>query len=372
VSDPTERPGETANAHVAAEGREPDAPSPPTAERGSSSRDRMHSAADQGASATDQLSSDSDRDLAARDQHAADRDQAVADREQHEAPPDPQAEEDRDASRAARAVSTDERATTAAARAQTSAERARTARHRDELATLRDRTAEARDRIAQARDEAAEARDRAIAAREARAVAGDELDRLVTALRALRTSGAQLREQAVVDRVAAAADRQAAATDRRLAALDRHHAGLDDLTGTLGRGAGRAAATQEISRARRTGHSVVVVLFDVDNLKAVNDNDGHAAGDALLRAVAKAIASSLRSYDVTSRWGGDEFVCVLSNVSLEVAAARVEEIRRTLDRSWPGASVGAGLAQLEAEDTLESLIARADQALYRDKASINR
>ena len=61
-------------------------------------------------------------------------------------------------------------------------------------------------------------------------------------------------------------------------------------------------------------------MIDVDALKDVNDVQGHAAGDALLRDVPTAITSAVRSYDVTVRWGGDEFVCSLYDVSLEVAS----------------------------------------------------
>ena len=107
--------------------------------------------------------------------------------------------------------------------------------------------------------------------------------------------------------------------------------------------------------------------MDVDELKAVNDEHGHAAGDALLRDVAAAIASKMRSYNVTVRWGGDEFVCSLSHVSLDVASGRIAEVEQALEARRSGASISAGLAQF-AGDTLEELIARADASLYAAKA----
>jgi diguanylate cyclase (GGDEF)-like protein len=107
----------------------------------------------------------------------------------------------------------------------------------------------------------------------------------------------------------------------------------------------------------------------VDALKDLNDSQGHAAGDALLRDVPKAIISAVRSYDVTVRWGGDEFVCALSDVSLEVASHRVADIQCSLEALRPGASISAGLALVADDDTLESAIARADAALYRTKAA---
>jgi diguanylate cyclase (GGDEF)-like protein len=125
--------------------------------------------------------------------------------------------------------------------------------------------------------------------------------------------------------------------------------------------------THEIDRARRGGNSLVLAMLDVDRLKAINDAAGHATGDALLRDVAAAIVSTKRSYDVTVRWGGDEFLCALSDVTLEVAADRVAEIERALEHRRPGATVSAGLAGLRDDDNLESFVGRADTALYRAK-----
>jgi diguanylate cyclase (GGDEF)-like protein len=113
----------------------------------------------------------------------------------------------------------------------------------------------------------------------------------------------------------------------------------------------------------------MLAIIDVDALKAVNDNHGHAAGDALLRDVATAVISATRSYDATVRWGGDEFVCALSDVTREVAAERLAEIQGTLAARSPAASISSGLAELRDDDTLETLIARADAALYRAKTS---
>jgi diguanylate cyclase (GGDEF)-like protein len=155
--------------------------------------------------------------------------------------------------------------------------------------------------------------------------------------------------------------------DRRHAATDRHLDGLDELTGVFRRGTGELALAHEIDRSRRLGHSLALALIDVDALKAVNDNEGHAAGDMLLRDVASAIVATLRSYDVTVRWGGDEFVCAMSNATPAVAASRLVEIQRALQTRHPGASISAGRAGLQADDTLHSLIARADTDLYLNK-----
>jgi diguanylate cyclase (GGDEF)-like protein len=172
-----------------------------------------------------------------------------------------------------------------------------------------------------------------------------------------------------VERKAAAGDREAAAADRHQAAGDRRYAGVDELTDVFRRGTGELALSHEIERSRRSGRSLVAAIIDVDGLKAVNDGQGHAVGDALLRDVAAAITSTMRAYDVTVRWGGDEFVCGLSDVTPEVALERVADIQAALEVCRPGATISAGLAELNEDDTLESLIARADSELYVGKSN---
>jgi len=108
-------------------------------------------------------------------------------------------------------------------------------------------------------------------------------------------------------------------------------------------------------------------MIDVDGLKTVNDSAGHAVGDHLVRAVPAAIMVVLRSYDVTVRWGGDKFVCALQRMTIPAAQARLEEIQRELQKLHPGATISAGLAELQEADTLQSLMERADKALYGNK-----
>ena len=337
------------------------------ADQTASDTDQTASDTDQTASDADQTASDADQALAARDQHASDRDQAAADWERAHAPADPAAIEARESSRLERDEATRQREITAAGRAWVTARRIETATHRDEIARLRDLTAEARDRIAQARDDAAAARDRAAELREQRAAESGTIDDAMLALQRVRRSAAETRQRAADERAAAAADRRAAADDREHAASDRRLGGLDELTGVFRRGMGELALTHEIDRARRLGRRFVLAVLDVDELKDVNDRAGHAAGDALLRDVAIAITSTLRSYDITVRWGGDEFVCGMSDVTLDVAAERIAEIQRTLNARSPAASISGGKAALRDDDTLDSVIARADAELYLAK-----
>jgi diguanylate cyclase (GGDEF)-like protein len=323
--------------------------------------------ADQTASDADQSVSDADELLAAKDQHASDQDQAAADREQARAPTDLRSERGYDVTRAERASATAERGSTAASRAAMALTRSREAMQRDDTARLRDLSALARDRTAASRDRNAERQAATLAE------SGAATDLVVGALEA---SGAAHRARAAADRERAAADRERAAQDRAQAALDRRQARvalreayLDDLTGLYTRRLGLLTLQHEIDRAHRSGEPLVVAMLDVDGLKQVNDREGHAAGDALLRDAAAAIVSKLRSYDPVMRMGGDEFVCAFPNTPLEPAARQVQEMKAEFGQRQPTGSLSVGLAQLEPEETLENFLARGDAELYRAKAS---
>ena len=123
-------------------------------------------------------------------------------------------------------------------------------------------------------------------------------------------------------------------------------------------------------RAKRTGQTFVVAFMDVDGLKAVNDSLGHDAGDQLLRRVVDYSRAQLRSYDLIVRFGGDEFICCLSNLRLAEATERFARINASL--SAHDSSITVGLAELEETDSLVELIARADEALYDDKSRNSR
>jgi diguanylate cyclase (GGDEF)-like protein len=242
------------------------------------------------------------------------------------------------------------------------------AARRDEHARIRDLNATVRDQAADARDRSADALDRRAQDNELRAAESGVAREVIESIAAVRLAGASVRSLAARDRRVAAAEREAAARDRDHAAADRHHAGLDELTGVFRRGAGELALAQEIARARRSSAVMVLALIDIDGLKDVNDTHGHNAGDLLLRRVSTAITSTMRAYDVTIRWGGDEFVCSLSDVTMEVARLRIAAIQRSLDALQPGATITAGLAQLRDHDSLEELVARSGIAMYRSRA----
>ncbi len=139
---------------------------------------------------------------------------------------------------------------------------------------------------------------------------------------------------------------------------------VDELTGALRRGAGMAALQREVDRARRVpGKGLVVIFIDVDGLKAVNDRDGHAAGDELLRNTVAAMRERLRSYDLIIRYGGDEFICVLTDSSTADAERTAASLREHVGKD-AGGTISIGLAELAAGDSVDVLVERADAALY--------
>jgi diguanylate cyclase (GGDEF)-like protein len=329
------------------------------------SEDRTHDP-DQPAADLDKTPADSDERVPDREQRLSDQDRVPSDRD---LAPEGSGAADRQTSRFQRKAASRERASRTTSRARTTAEQRATAKQRDDVARACDLSADARDRTALARDEAAEARDTSAAQRERHALEELDLGDATAPLRALWVSIAVTRRQGALERRAAAEDRAAAAADRQRAMADRDSASLDDLTGLFRRGPGELALSHEIARSHRLGPPLVLAMIDVDGLKAVNDTNGHAAGDALLSDVAAAITSTMRAYDVTVRWGGDEFVCALYDLTVEVASHRLAEIRTALEALSPEASISAGLARLVDDDTLESLVARADANLYRTKAN---
>jgi diguanylate cyclase (GGDEF)-like protein len=199
-----------------------------------------------------------------------------------------------------------------------------------------------------------------------------------TPLRAALTHAAEVRSHAARDRAQAAEDRAQAAADREFAAdlrdsmLDElHRAHRDELTGAYRRGAGEEALQDGIERARRSDSRLVLAFVDVDGLREVNNREGHTVGDALLQNVVVAIQSKIRSYEPVVRFGGDEFVCAITDLDLGQAGERFAEIHDSLAESSPCGGISVGLAELRDDDTLDGLIERADTALLSGRAGRN-
>jgi diguanylate cyclase (GGDEF)-like protein len=309
--------------------------------------------ADQTAADADQTAADADQAQSDVEQRASDRDQAAADRDlaRHS---EQDGESEYHISLAERTRAKQERDAATLIRIKTAAER-------DEHAAQRDDTAAARDRAADARDRAAAELDRK-AERSAKALGRDLDDSVRRALEAAasaRANAAADRARAANDRERAAHDRERAAHDRSNATLELQAAHVDELTGAYRRGMGEVVLRHEVERARRSGSPLVFAFIDIDGLKATNDQDGHAAGDRLLLSVANAVRADLRPYDPLVRVGGDEFVCALSDMELDEAERRFEEIKGHLGDG----SFTVGLTTAEPNDTVATLMERSDAAI---------
>jgi diguanylate cyclase (GGDEF)-like protein len=149
----------------------------------------------------------------------------------------------------------------------------------------------------------------------------------------------------------------------------------DSLTGLYNRRAFEEIAFHEISGAARTKLTLSILVVDIDHFKKVNDEHGHSAGDALLKAVADALRRSLRDEDYLCRWGGDEFCALLPRADWDDARSVGERVLKTfrqLNFSFDGkamdisVSIGITCDEDHAKD-LPALLELADTALYRAK-----
>ena len=159
------------------------------------------------------------------------------------------------------------------------------------------------------------------------------------------------------------------ATDRVRAEFE-HIATHDSLTNALTRRHLTDICLQELQRCQRHGRVMSVLLIDLDHFKAINDNRGHQAGDQVLVQFVDAVHTLLRSADVIGRLGGEEFVVVLPETSMDVARVVAERIRTKVGEMTDPApfTVSIGVTtNLPIGDTVEALLARADAAMYQAK-----
>jgi diguanylate cyclase (GGDEF)-like protein len=159
----------------------------------------------------------------------------------------------------------------------------------------------------------------------------------------------------------------------------------DTLTGWHNRSYLETRLGEEFARSQREQTPLVCLLLDVDHFKRVNDNHGHAAGDAVLREVARRVGAEVRGSDISARYGGEEFIVLLPRTRLETARLLAERVRAAVSAETFGVgvldrpltmTVSIGLAEYRPVDKLEDpekaakrLVADADRALYEAKAA---
>jgi len=158
---------------------------------------------------------------------------------------------------------------------------------------------------------------------------------------------------------------------KRLEAELEYQATFDRLTGAYNRQGTESYLERELERSRRHDHAMSLAMLDVDLFKEVNDRHGHDVGDRVLKGVIRRTLETVRETDLVGRWGGEEFLLVLPETDAEAAARLAERVRRTVgEEAYEGVgriSVSLGVAELAPGETIEALVKRADEALYRAK-----
>ncbi|AHC14163.1 GGDEF domain-containing response regulator [Salinispira pacifica] len=151
-------------------------------------------------------------------------------------------------------------------------------------------------------------------------------------------------------------------------------ASTDPLTEILNRRAMSERLHEEIDRARRYNHSFSIIFLDLDHFKQINDSYGHEAGDKALVQFSDILKESVRSGDLVSRWGGEEFLLLVLNAGISDAMDLAGRIKQSAENAdWDFVSEGyrlsftAGVVELGSEEDYDSLFKRADEALYEGK-----
>ncbi len=149
-------------------------------------------------------------------------------------------------------------------------------------------------------------------------------------------------------------------------------AGTDELTGLHNRRSFNENFTLAASAARRNGYPLSLISIDLDHFKKVNDTLGHDVGDLVLTEFSALIAGMMRAEDLAVRWGGEEFIILLSHSNENAAATLAERIRSAFERTPTSATplpmtASFGVAQLRVGEKQDDLVKRTDLALYRAK-----
>lgn len=149
---------------------------------------------------------------------------------------------------------------------------------------------------------------------------------------------------------------------------------LDPLTGLANHRYTEIFLRARLSELKRYHWPVGLIFMDIDNFKSVNDRHGHARGDRLLHAIGLTLSANARHYDLVGRWGGEEFLAVLVNVDQNELASIAEKFRIIVEHSalredgeMIAATLSCGAAMARPEDTLETLLKRADALMYKAK-----
>ena len=147
----------------------------------------------------------------------------------------------------------------------------------------------------------------------------------------------------------------------------------DPLTSLLNRRKFNELLAYEVERNQRYKAGLSLIMCDIDHFKQINDKFGHDVGDNTLKTFSNKIAKSIREVDIFARWGGEEFMILMPNVTIDNANAVAEKLRHTIEhtkiKKVNSITVSFGVTHFNDKDTAESFIKRADEALYKAKQS---
>lgn len=148
-------------------------------------------------------------------------------------------------------------------------------------------------------------------------------------------------------------------------------ASTDPLTGIANRRFLYEELEQLVNPHIRAQRPLSIILIDIDNFKQFNDDHGHLAGDEVLRQIAHALNQSIHGFDTVGRYGGEEFLIIMPNTDLDKALRAAERARQSIEAlvidGLPKITISGGVAQREENESIETLIDRADQKLYQAK-----
>ena len=142
----------------------------------------------------------------------------------------------------------------------------------------------------------------------------------------------------------------------------------DPLTGVNNRRGLDDALTTQLALMNRYGTRFSLAMFDIDHFKRVNDEEGHLFGDSVLQKLARLLDESVRETDLVARYGGEEFVVIMPETDLDGASLFSERLRGRIQKDLP-LTVSGGIAEALDGDTQDSLLARADNAMYEAKTA---
>jgi len=191
----------------------------------------------------------------------------------------------------------------------------------------------------------------------------------------VRAACVRNKDGAIIGAVETFSNNEAADSARRRIQRLEQTTAVDELTGVTNRRHVEARLAAAMVEFRLTGLAFGVMFCDVDNFKEVNDTRGHATGDGVLRMVARTMRYNLRPADTVGRWGGEEFVIHLPETDTKAISVVAEKLRVLVSRSrleladggGASATISIGATVVHPDDSLETLIGRADRLMYASK-----